>query len=51
MTRATSSAGGADVPRQRLGPAYTAPMCGAKLVFPGAELDGASLYELFERSG
>ena len=27
---------------------YTAPMNGAKLVFPGARLDGASLYELFE---
>ncbi|MBK8019117.1 MAG: fatty-acid--CoA ligase [Betaproteobacteria bacterium] len=27
---------------------YTAPMCGAKLVFPGAQLDGASLMELFE---
>ena len=27
---------------------YAAPMVGAKLVFPGAALDGASLYELFE---
>ena len=27
---------------------YTAPMVGAKLVFPGAQLDGASLMELFE---
>jgi acyl-CoA synthetase (AMP-forming)/AMP-acid ligase II len=27
---------------------YAAPMCGAKLVLPGAGLDGASLYELFE---
>jgi len=27
---------------------YTAPINGAKLVFPGARLDGASLYELFE---
>ncbi len=27
---------------------YLAPMVGAKLVFPGAGLDGASLYELFE---
>ena len=27
---------------------YVAPMTGAKLVFPGAALDGKSLYELFE---
>jgi 3-(methylthio)propionyl---CoA ligase len=27
---------------------YTAPLVGAKLVFPGPGLDGASLYELFE---
>ncbi|HEX7968589.1 MAG TPA: AMP-binding protein, partial [Stellaceae bacterium] len=27
---------------------YAAAMSGAKLVFPGAKLDGASLYELFE---
>ena len=27
---------------------YSAPMVGAKLVFPGAALDGKSLYELFE---
>jgi 3-(methylthio)propionyl---CoA ligase len=27
---------------------YAAPMVGAKLVFPGAALDGASLFELFE---
>ena len=27
---------------------YAAPMVGAKLVFPGVALDGASLYELFE---
>jgi 3-(methylthio)propionyl---CoA ligase len=27
---------------------YAAPMVGAKLVFPGAALDGASLYELIE---
>ena len=27
---------------------YAAPMCGAKLVFPGANLDGASVYELLE---
>src|SRR5262249_55960915 len=27
---------------------YTAPMNGAKLVFPGARLDGESLYDLFE---
>jgi acyl-CoA synthetase (AMP-forming)/AMP-acid ligase II len=27
---------------------YVAPMVGAKLVFPGAALDGKSLYELFE---
>jgi 3-(methylthio)propionyl---CoA ligase len=25
---------------------YAAPICGAKLVFPGAKLDGASVYEL-----
>ncbi|MBM3503357.1 MAG: long-chain-fatty-acid--CoA ligase [Alphaproteobacteria bacterium] len=31
------------------GLAYAAPMCGAKLVFPGAKLDGASLLELIER--
>ena len=31
--------------------AYTAPMNGAKLVWPGARLDGASLYELFEAEG
>jgi fatty-acyl-CoA synthase len=30
---------------------YTAPMNGAKLVFPGARLDGPSLYELFESEG
>jgi fatty-acyl-CoA synthase len=30
------------------GVAYTAPMVGAKLVFPGPGLDGASLTELFE---
>ena len=28
---------------------YAAPMTGAKLVFPGPGLDGASLYELFEK--
>jgi fatty-acyl-CoA synthase len=28
---------------------YTAPMVGAKIVFPGVALDGASLYELFEK--
>ena len=33
------------------GVAYTAPMNGAKLVFPGPRLDGASLYELFEAEG
>jgi acyl-CoA synthetase (AMP-forming)/AMP-acid ligase II len=27
---------------------YGAPLVGAKLVFPGAQLDGASLLELFE---
>ena len=31
--------------------AYTAPMNGAKLVYPGARLDGASLHELFEAEG
>ena len=30
---------------------YAAPMAGAKLVFPGAALDGASLYELLEAEG
>jgi 3-(methylthio)propionyl---CoA ligase len=30
---------------------YSAPMTGAKLVFPGAGLDGKSLYELFEAEG
>jgi fatty-acyl-CoA synthase len=33
------------------GTAYTAPMNGAKLVLPGAQLDGQSLYELFETEG
>ncbi len=28
--------------------AFAAPMCGAKLVMPGAKLDGASIYELLE---
>ncbi len=28
---------------------YSVPLVGAKLVFPGAKLDGASLYELFEQ--
>jgi acyl-CoA synthetase (AMP-forming)/AMP-acid ligase II len=30
---------------------YSAPLVGAKLVFPGAALDGASLMELFENEG
>ncbi len=30
---------------------YSAPMAGAKLVFPGPNLDGRSLYELFEAEG
>ena len=30
---------------------YTAPLVGAKLVFPGAQLDGKSIYELFEAEG
>ena len=30
---------------------YSAPIVGAKLVFPGAALDGKSLYELFESEG
>ena len=30
------------------GTVYGAAMCGAKLVFPGARLDGASVYELLE---
>ena len=29
--------------------AFSAPMAGAKLVMPGAKLDGASVYELLER--
>jgi len=28
---------------------YAAPLSGAKLVFPGASLDGASIYQLFEQ--
>lgn len=30
---------------------YVAPLVGAKLVFPGAQLDGKSLYDLFEAEG
>jgi len=30
---------------------YLAPLVGAKLVFPGSQLDGASIFELFEREG
>jgi fatty-acyl-CoA synthase len=30
---------------------YSAPLVGAKIVFPGAGLDGKSLYELFESEG
>jgi fatty-acyl-CoA synthase len=30
---------------------YSGPLVGAKLVFPGPALDGASLYELFETEG
>ena len=30
---------------------YTAPMNGAKLVYPGPKLDGESLHELFEAEG
>ena len=33
------------------GTAYTAPMAGAKLVYPGPKLDGESLHELFEAEG
>ncbi len=33
------------------GTPYTAPMVGAKLVFPGPALDGKSLYEIFEAEG
>ena len=33
------------------GTAYTAPMNGTKLVYPGPKLDGASLHELFEAEG
>ena len=47
--RDVDPAGGADVPRQRLGHAvFGARSIGAKLVFPGPQLDGKSLYELFE---
>ena len=28
---------------------YAAPICGAKMVFPGAKLDGASVYELLDK--
>jgi fatty-acyl-CoA synthase len=30
---------------------YTCPLVGAKIVFPGAQLDGKSLFELFEAEG
>jgi fatty-acyl-CoA synthase len=30
---------------------YSCPLVGAKIVFPGAKLDGASLYELMEKEG
>jgi fatty-acyl-CoA synthase len=30
---------------------YAAPLVGAKIVFPGAGMDGASLHELFEKEG
>jgi fatty-acyl-CoA synthase len=30
---------------------YTAPLVGAKLVFPGAQLDGKSIHDLFEAEG
>ncbi|GAB3538680.1 3-(methylthio)propionyl-CoA ligase [Noviherbaspirillum agri] len=30
---------------------YSVPLVGAKMVFPGAALDGKSLYELFEQEG
>jgi fatty-acyl-CoA synthase len=33
------------------GLAYACPLVGAKLVLPGAQLDGRSLYDLFEREG
>ncbi len=33
------------------GTAYTSPMAGAKLVYPGPKLDGESLHELFEAEG
>ncbi|HZK88920.1 MAG TPA: long-chain-fatty-acid--CoA ligase [Stellaceae bacterium] len=33
------------------GTAYTAPMNGAKLVYPGPKLDGESLHELFDAEG
>jgi fatty-acyl-CoA synthase len=30
---------------------YSSPLVGAKIVFPGAKLDGASVYELLEKEG
>ena len=33
------------------GLAYAAPMCGAKLVFPGPKLDGQSVFELLDGEG
>ena len=44
-------AGGADVPRQRLGPGASAPGGGRKMVMPGQKLDGASIHELLESEG
>ena len=38
----------ADVPRQRMGLPYAVPLTGGKLVLPGKDLDGKSLYQLME---
>ena len=44
-------AGGADVPRQRLGLSLFHGDDGAKLVLPGPLADGASIYEMLETEG
>ena len=48
VARATGAAGGADVPRQRLGARLLRADGGRQMVMPGAKLDGASVYELLE---
>ena len=45
------AAGGADVPRQRLGHAVRCALVGAKLVFPGQHLDGKSLLRAVRERG